>query len=164
MSICLNSKPYYGWSKIGKKCTTLNKNKIVDNKRYSLLMATSNKKIINYSIVKGAINSLKFTNFIKKIHKNNYVYFLDNAIIHKSKHFKNYANINNLNIVYNDPYHSEFNPIENIFSMLRNDILRNNNNTFDDIINTITNFKINTESLKLTNIFNHSFKLLNNYV
>lgn len=163
MSISLNSKPYFGWSLKGIKCISINKNRIVDNKRYSLLVASSNSKIINYSIVKGSFNTLKFTNFIKKIHKNNFVYFIDNAIIHKSKFFNNYCLNNKINIIYNVPYHSQFNPIEYIFSLLRNDILYNDNNTFEDIIKIINNFKKNISSDKIKNIFNHSFNLLKNH-
>ena len=163
MSITLNNKPYYGWSKCNERCVYFNKNRIVDNKRYSLLVASSNHKIINYSIVKGSFNTIKFTNFIKKIHNKNFIYFMDNAIIHKSKLFNQYVNQNNLNIIYNAPYHSEFNPIEYIFSLLRNKILSNDNNSFDNIIKIINNFKLNISSDIIKNMFNHSFKLLNMY-
>ena len=56
-----------------------------------------------------------FIDFMKilkeKDQTNNYYYILDNAIIHHSKKFKNYVLESNMNIVYNAPYHSEFNPI-----------------------------------------------------
>ena len=165
MSITLNSKPYYGWTIKGTRCETQNNNKIVENKRYSLLMATCNNKIINYSIVLESIKSLKFKQFIEKIHKNknNNTYFMDNAIIHKSKLFTKYINEKQIKIIYNVPYHSEFNPIECVFSMLRNEILKNKTNTLENVIKSINNFKINIESNKLNNIFNHSIELLHNY-
>lgn len=34
-----------------------------------------------------------------------------------------------MKLVYNTPYHSETNPIENVFSMLRNNLNRNANET-----------------------------------
>jgi len=126
-------------------------------------MAISNQKIINYSIVEKNINSNKFIKFIAKINKNNFCYFMDNAIIHKSKKFNIFKNNNNLNVIYNAPYHSEFNPIENIFSMLRNEILRNNNSDLNKIIKIINNFKININPTKISNIYKYAFNNLNNF-
>ena len=47
--------------------------------------------------------------------------------------------------------------------MLRNEILKNKTNTLENVIKSINNFKINIESNKLNNIFNHSIESLHNY-
>ena len=56
-----------------------NKNKKINNKRYSVLMASSNKKIIYYTIVEKGIKTHNFNKFILKLNKmdkeNKNVYF-----------------------------------------------------------------------------------------
>ncbi len=67
-------------------------------------------------------------------------YLMDNAWVHKSKTFNKYLEENIIKIVYNAPYHSETNPIENIFSMLRNNLNRNNNETEEELKKSIEDF------------------------
>ena len=88
---------------------------------------------------------------------------MDNASVHRSNIFKEYYKNNKLNVVYNAPYLSKFNPIENVFSLLRKHIQKGINNTKKDIINIINNFRKNINSDHLRNIFNHCFTLLENY-
>lgn len=89
-------------------------------------MATSNKKIINYKIVKKGIKTNDFNNFMLKLHRmdkeNKNVYLLDNARVHKTKSFNKIKEEKKLNIIYNAPYKSEYNPIEYVFSLLRKQI------------------------------------------
>ena len=47
----------------------INKNKKINNKRYIVLMASSNKKIINYIIVEKGIKTYNFNKFILKLNK-----------------------------------------------------------------------------------------------
>jgi len=69
-----------------------------------------------------------------------------------------------MKIVYNAPYHSETNPIENIFSMLRNNLNRNKNETELELNESIENFiKIDNKE-KFKNIFNHSCNMMNEFI
>ena len=91
-------------------------------------------------------------------------YLLDNARVHKSKKFNSYLEKNNMKLVYNAPYHSETNPIENIFSMLRNYLNRNINKTELELINSINEFiKIDNKE-KFKNIFNHSCETILQFI
>ena len=45
---------------------------------------------------------------------------MDNVSFHHSKIIKNYINSKNWNIIYTPPYSPNFNPIENIFSKIKN--------------------------------------------
>ena len=60
----------YGWSLKNTQCSidigNLNNGKI-KSKRYSVLMATSNKKIINYTIVENGIKKEQFLKFMKNM-------------------------------------------------------------------------------------------------
>ncbi len=156
MSIYLNSKPYKGWSKKGTKCIINTKNKSIFNKRYTIGMSISINGFIDFTFVEGALNGNKFNVFMKKIHKNNII-FMDNASIHKNNKFKKYIIDNNLSVIYNIPYHSELNPIEYIFSLLRKQLLANDNFTYQNIIQIILNFKKNINKNSVLNIFNKCF-------
>ena len=128
-------------------------------------MASSNKKIINYTIVEKGIKTNNFNNFILKLNRmdkeNKNVYFLDNARVHKTKSFNKIKEDNKLNIIYNAPYQSKYNPIEYIFSLLRKQIQKKSNKTYNELINIINTFIKNIEESKLKNIFNHVIKLFN---
>ena len=92
---------------------------------------------------------------------------MDNAKVHTSKAFKEYVESSGIIVIYNAPYHSEFNPIELVFSLLRKEIQKGVNETKEDIIVIINKFnkdinKNNSETLK--KIFNHSFKSMDNFL
>jgi len=161
MSIYINQKPYKGWSKKGSKSIIKTSNKSISNKRYTIGMAISMKGKIDFTIVQSSLKSNKFNTFMKKIMKSNNYIFMDNAIIHKNSNFKKYVNNNNFNVIYNIPYHSELNPIEYIFSILRKDLLNNDNSTFKNIINTIVTFIKNFNNKISYNIFNKCFNIIN---
>ena len=87
-------------------------------------MAITNKKILNFATVDKGLKTDNFLKFIKKIHRsdkeNKYTYLMDNASIHRTKKFMKYVRENKLHILYNVSYHSETNPIERVFSVLKN--------------------------------------------
>ena len=108
---------------------------------------------------------MDFMNELNKldIDKKKY-YLLDNARVHKSKKFNLYLGENQMKLVYNSPYHSETNPIENIFSMLRNNLNRNDNENELELIKSIDEFiKIDNKE-KFKNIFNHSCEMVEEFI
>jgi transposase len=133
-----------GWCLKGIETEVNNKNKKINNKRYSVLMASSNKKIINYTIVEKGIKTDNFNKFILKLNRmdkeNKNVYFLDNARVHKTKSFDKIKKDYKLNVIYNAPYQSKYNPIEYIFSLLRKQIQKKSNKTYNELINIINDF------------------------
>ena len=90
--------------------------------------------------------------------------FIDNASIHTSKKAKELYKKNNMHIIFNAPYHSEFNPIEYVFSILRNEINRNPNDSIEKIILTVENFITTIKGETLSNIFNNCIKKINNFL
>jgi transposase len=159
-----------GWSKKGEECIIDLKNIKGKEKyqRYSVLMATSNNKIINYTIVEKGIKSETFNKFMNKLNimdkKQKNIYFMDNASVHTSKKFNILKDKLKLNVIYNAPYHSEFNPIEYVFSLLRKNIQSNINNSKENIIKIINIFNKNISSIYLEKIFNHSFELMEKFL
>jgi transposase len=66
------------------------------------------------------------------------------------KHIKD----NNLKVIYNIHYCSEYNPIEYIFSLLRKKLLNEEINNEKDIIKIIVKFKKEINKNHFKNIFN----------
>ena len=79
----------------------------------------------------------------------------------KNSLFKQFVNNNNFNVIYNIPYHSELNPIEYIFSLLRKELLYNDNSSYEQIITIINNFIKNFNKTYSYNIFNKCFDIIN---
>lgn len=168
ISFLLGSKPNNGWFKKGEKNEIKCNNKKIIRERYSLLVASTNEKIILCKICKKGVKSDFFINFMDELNKldidKKRYYLLDNARVHKTIKFNSYLEKNNMKMVYNAPYHSETNPIENIFSMLRNYLNRNINETELELINSINEFiKIDNKD-KFKNIFNHSYETISQFI
>ena len=111
-------------------------------KRYTLICAISNRKIIATKIISKTTNGEDFLDFIKndlRHIKNSYL-FLDNARIHHYKKIKEYIVTTSNKLIYNVPYSPEYNPIEMVFSkskyIVRKDWKRN---LLDNIYKSIKN-------------------------
>jgi len=161
MGIYLNDFPSYGWVRKGEKCEIITKDNVLQ-KRVSLIVAMNNKKIIKSELYEQNISGDKFLKFIREInykHKNKHL-LMDNAKIHHTKKLKEYINKKNIKVLYNIPYCPEFNPIENVNSMIRNNVRYNKNTTFDDIKNALHEFKNKDHKKEFQNIYNSTFKRL----
>jgi len=150
-----------GWSLKG---TRIYKNVNANRTRYSCICAINNKKIIKHKTVKGSINKEIFLQFIKtnlEYFKNKYI-LLDNARIHHSLIVKEYIKNNNINFIFNVPYHPEFNPIESVFSKSKRIVNTNLDNDKNLLKNIDNSFKrIRKRDLK--NFYNNSFDTLFNF-
>jgi transposase len=129
-------------------------------------MATTKKKIIKYILVEGSIKTDNFISFMDDLNKlnQNYTYLIDNASIHSNKKTKNFFKEKKIHIIFNAPYQSKFNPIEMVFSLLRKKINKKIVKTEKEIKEVIDLFIIETKKEILTNIFNHSSKILKLYL
>ena len=104
-SIITNRTSLNGWSLKGTDCI-INLPYVSPNKRYSLLMATSNKQILKYELIEGSIKTDNFIKFMNELNRknNNYSYLIDNASIHSNKKTKEFFKLNKMNVIYNAPY------------------------------------------------------------
>jgi transposase len=161
MGIYLNDLPTYGWAEKGVKCE-IDSTDNVSLKRVSLVAAINNKKIIKYELYEQNVMGDKYLKFIRELNyknKNKYL-LMDNARIHHTKKLKAYVKKKNINIIYNIPYCPQFNPIENVNSMIRNTVRYNKNETIDDIKNVLYEFKNKDHSKEFQNIYKSTFKRL----
>jgi transposase len=76
-----------------------------------------------YEKESGGIDVIKLVNFYNKFIKNkykNHLIILDNANFHKSTIIKEAVEKSDNKIIYILPYNPDLNPIENLFSQLKN--------------------------------------------
>lgn len=161
-AVYLNSINNHGWAIKGQKCIIKDKNKQIYNKKYSLSMAISNKKVISYVLHEKSINGEKYLDFIKKIvdeHGNKNTLLMDNATIHKTKIFTEYCKEANVNVLYNIPYNPESNPIEMIFCPIKKFIKSNNTKSITAINDSIDDYIKNISKDSLKKMFNKSLCL-----
>lgn len=160
MSIEVNSKPNYGWSKKGEKCIYMVKK--VQRFRYSIIIAVNRKEIISYLVQKGSINGELFKKFIMEdvlLSKHNNILLMDNARIHHYKKLKECMQENDNKIVYNIPYNPETNPVELVNNELKAMIKRSKTGTAKILLKTIHSCmrKLNTSNLE--HYFKKSLKI-----
>lgn len=146
----------YGWSSKGKRII---KHKLEIRKRYTVICAINNKKVVNYKIVKGSANGEIFLKFLKstirKLDNDKKYLLMDNARIHHYTKLKEYVKDKEyIECVYNVPYSPQYNPIEYVFNEFKSK-LRKCTITNKNIIGKI-NKNIKTSSNHLKSYFKKS--------
>lgn len=113
-----NDGPKYGYALKGAPINCHIKS---NPKKYSLLMAITNDKIIAYELYETNINKYIYENFITKIadHAKNKYILMDNVSFHKTKNVKQIAENKSIKLMYIPPYSPNFNSIENVFSIIK---------------------------------------------
>ena len=159
-SFCIGDIKNYGYSKKGKRIENIKPAR--SRERYSLLLAISRNKIMNYKIYKNSITSNEYLSFLSELNnEGNINVFQDNARIHHSVKVKNYCKSSNINQIFNPAYTPEFNPIENVFSCIKTAFRKlNHDNIIKDIkesINCIT-------SEILNNCYRNAKKIILSYL
>jgi len=117
-------------------------------KNISLLLAINTKGIVNQEIIKTTINSSIFYNFIldiiKKANNKKYIFIYDNVRFHRTNKISNLIINNGHEFFYTPRYSPNNNPIENIFSLIKNEFFKITRNNKDIIY--VKNDKIKSKS------------------
>ena len=153
--IYLNSKPNYGWSKKGTRIFNYQKSNPI---KYSIIMAISNKKIIGYQIYKSNINFHLFYNFLigLSFKFTNKIFLMDNVSFHKNNKLRLMAEYFDNKIMFIPPYSPQFNPIEEVFSVLKNNLRRTPITDLNDISKIIKSLN----KLQISKFYNNMLKYL----
>jgi transposase len=111
-----------GISEKGTKINIPIKQKL--DKNISLLLAVTTNGILNFQIKKENINSILFYNFIKetinKLTEKNYIFLFDNICFHHNKQMLELIKSSGHNYIFTPPYSPNNNPVESIFSIIKN--------------------------------------------
>jgi transposase len=99
-------------------------------KNISLLLALTTKGIIHHIETSNTINGDVFYNFLKEVIErinNNikYTFIFDNVSFHRLKKIKDLINSNGHELLFCPPYSPNNNPIENLFSLIKNEFKKN---------------------------------------
>lgn len=160
--IVIGKKTNYAWALKGKRSIT----KIRPNtKKYSLIMAISKNKVVKYELINKAVNGETFKNFVCDdiISKSNNNHILmDNARIHHYAKFKKYLTDNDLfnKIIYNVPYHPQYNPIECVFNVIKQHLYRKNINNYESLNKNLSIIVRKLNRTGFEKYYNHSFENL----
>lgn len=126
---------------LGKRCII----KTDDNsvfKKYSLVVAISNKKCLGYKLYEnGAVNAERFNDFLIEIVKNtkNKLIILDNGQIHKKENVKNTISNSDNKLLYTCPYHPRLNTIEQWFNQVKHYIKQDKPKNFNSLKESLKN-------------------------
>lgn len=148
-----NNSPNYGWAIRGKPLIKFIKSNPV---KYSIIMAISNNKIIDYKLSSKNIETNSFYAFMTKLNDifKNKIFLMDNVRFHKSKRIIDLFKNSNNRLLFIPPYSPQLNPIEEVFSHIK----RSLNRTSTESI--IKSFKKSIRLIKkqhLENYYKHSF-------
>lgn len=143
----------YGWSKSGTQLINHKKSNPI---KYSIIMAITNKKIINCTVSNKNVNSETFLDFMKILNDtyDNHYFLMDNVKFHKSKNITELFSTSTNKLLFIPPYSPQYNPIEEVFSQIKRHIKSCNRK------NMICKLKKAIKSVKgehLTNYYKHSF-------
>jgi len=129
-----------GLSKKGKSIYLPDKTKFMNN--LSMIMSLNSNSIIEFDIYDSSIDSYKFFNFISKIiqklNSQDFIFIFDNVSFHHNKETLNLIKNSNNTYIFTPPYSPNFNPIENVFGIIKN----NYRNKYSNISLSNTKFSL----------------------
>lgn len=158
--------PLYGYSKVGEKCWVKTNAK---TQNYTVLAAITRTQVLGFQIFKGSVTAEDFGAFISSLlnrysrillNPSKYIFFMDNAPIHKAKVLKPF--FSNFCIMFNAPYSPFLNPIEEFFGNLKFNFRKKfAQNTLDILQKILKSFQEIENSL-LYSFYLHSMTFLKN--
>ena len=135
---------------------------LINTKKKNLLAAVDNNKVIYYIINDENTSETIFLDFMKKLKEKldeekvtKYVIVLDNLACHKTKLLKDFYLNNDINIVFNSPYMSNFNCIELFFRLIKRKIYQKIYSSINEVVDEITSI-IHDNSINLS--LNQNFR------
>lgn len=111
-------KPQYGYSKKGTRLKVATHS--CRQQRWTLLMAVSSSRVIDYELFQKSCDSVKFASFVSKLDVSGKRYLMmDNASIHTTEKVKAVLRSKGILPLLLPAYSPEFQPIECVFSMVK---------------------------------------------
>ena len=163
-SICFTENSKYGYSPrkvpLHAPFRPLRKCK----RRVTLIMAVAANRVLHYDFYEGSCNTQRFAEFISNLPVDTPKQLLmDNVNFHKAPAVTEMMTLCGLEPVYVPPYSPQYNPIEYVFSSLKNTVRRMvdhdgflKDHAFSKVCESIS-------TTVLSNSFRHCWKLCNPY-
>ena len=116
----MGDHPRYGYALRGKRARLLSHRKNMSRKKVTVILATSEHGVVDYKIIEGSCNTSVFTTFIQHMPvPKGSVLLMDNVAFHRSSQVSKCATDKGLTVFFTPPYSPWYNPVEYIFSMLK---------------------------------------------
>ena len=119
-----NDRPMKGWSQKGHKLYI--KMKPAKRHKSSCIVAIGSDGVLACHVVKGAFNKVMFIEFMKEFiatgHLRGKTLLMDNLSFHKSIEIMQMCDSAGLRVQLTPPYSPECNPIENFFSVVKDEL------------------------------------------
>lgn len=153
--------PLYGYSIKGTKAIGLTHP--TNRKRINVIAAIDSNNKIFYKLINGSVNTIEFNNFIKELPwTENSILIMDNVSFHKSKVVLDSAKEKNFELIFIPPYTPDCNPIENVFSVVKNSYRKR---ILDLSLNQNENIKLSFNELEgvlieCINLLIYKFKII----
>lgn len=117
-------KPVYGYAPRGHPAIVKMRT-CSDRRRLALLLAVDSLGGDDWTLTPGSVTGIAFANFVRSLrHPHGTVLLLDNASIHKTHAVRAAAAEMGFDMLFTPPYCPEFNPIELVFGVVKNDFYR----------------------------------------
>ncbi len=140
--------------------------------KVNLILAVSEDKVFYYKILKENTTSSIFKNYMDELIKNmseiektNHVFILDNCSSHLTYELFKLYNENKLKVLFNVPYSSSFNMVENVFRLIKNKTYKK---LYKDITYLIEDIKLILEDqntiFTLKKLYSETIKVYLNYI
>jgi transposase len=154
----------YGWSRVGEKCLVIPENGRKRRERHSLMMAVSSGEVVAWQLVEGSFNKLRFLSFLEThllpamaVRPHLTRLLMDNVAFHHSKEVRALLDEHDLPdpIIFNPPYHPDTNPVEMVFSVLKNSTRKREPGNGEEIEEAIRDV-IALDTFNLPGMFRHA--------
>ena len=120
-----------------------------DRRRFSLLMAIGENGSCTWSLSANCVNGATFSEFIRNLPQSpGTTIILDNASIHKTLAVREAALSKGYTLLFTPPYAPEFNPIELVFGIIKNDFYKRrysesfNNDLQGSVVRSVTDMAL----------------------
>jgi len=116
--------PVYGWSQKGTKCVFVPKS-WKGRKRFSLMMAIGQTRVIAWDLVSGSFNKVRFLDFLSNKllpqmkSSNLSTVLMDNISFHRCKEAGALLTRSGCSALFTPPYNPDSNPIEMVFAQIK---------------------------------------------
>ena len=150
--------PNYGWSKRGTPCVI--RQNAIRTKCYSVLSAMSSDGRFIYKVVESG-NRTTFLEFLKynvmREFPNHKYLLMDNARIHHCPEVKEFIISKGKHPVYTVPYTPELNPIENGFSVLKQNVRQEKPKNKQELLRALRIAKKQLNGVSCSNMYKRAF-------
>ena len=156
------NRPLYGYAPCGQPAV-LKLPAFSDHRRLNLLMAIDDEGNSHHNLYTESVKGSTFADFLMALpHPPGTTIILDNASIHRTKQVMAVAERKRFRLLFLPPYTPEFNPIELVFGVCKNDFYKARYTDFNTGLSDVVRCTVTrcARSDTVKNCFRHVYSLI----